>query len=102
GQPLSRPFRLDNRPCTMGPVGRQETAMAEYELIFETAAIAPEQEDAVYEAFDAVISVHDDTTLVTVTAVGESASEAAHRAAAELRSKGVRPIRLYEDLVTRR
>ncbi len=75
--------------------------MAEYELTFKLDPLTDEQEDAVYDATDAVVGVHGGTTLATITGDGCSATEAAKRAVTVLELHGAVVRRLYEDLVSR-
>lgn len=75
--------------------------MAKYELIFETDPLSQEQEDSVYEHFDALVAVHGPTTLVTLTADGGAAVEAVVQSVLQLRALGIEVVRLYEDLVDR-
>ncbi|MBJ7451750.1 MAG: hypothetical protein JHC71_06645 [Blastococcus sp.] len=75
--------------------------MGAYELIFEVEELAEETQDVVYEHFDALISGHGRTNLVTLTAEGPTAASAARLAVAQLTALGVRPYRMVEDLATR-
>jgi hypothetical protein len=72
-----------------------------YELIFETSELAEDVEDAIYEAFDALVSQRGRDSFVTLSAEGESAFEAAAAAIAGLQALGAEVRRMTEDLVTR-
>lgn len=74
---------------------------SEFELIFVTDEVDDDQADELTTAVDAFIGGHGGVTLVTITAAGESAIKAAHTAVQVLREYGIRPVRLYDDLVTR-
>jgi len=75
--------------------------MADYELTLEIRRPTDVQIAALYDAEDALVSSHGQTSLVTMTAEGSSALAAARRAVASLEQHGIEACRLYEDLVTR-
>lgn len=72
----------------------------EYELILAVDELTPEQEDAIYDEYDALIASHGATTRLTVTVDG-SVLDGAHRLLAFLRGIGARPDRFVEDFVAR-
>lgn len=72
-----------------------------YELSFEVPAITDEIEDSLVERLDAVVGVHSGVTVVTLLEDGETALQAALRAALQLERLGAPPLRLVDDLVSR-
>lgn len=77
--------------------------MAQYEWIFVVDELADDAIDAVYETCDALVSHHGGLTLLTVTAEGNTAVEAAKVIITQLQQEKqlVRVQRAYEDLVTK-
>jgi len=89
---------------TLVTPGTPESALRErlgFELILLVEEVTPEQEDAIYGAYDALAGSHTGSTRLTVTAEGATATEAALGLLGFLRSIDVRPIRFCEDFVTR-
>lgn len=72
-----------------------------HEVILLVDEISPEQEDAIYDEYDAVASTHTGSTRLTVTVEGKSLLDGAHRLLGFLRAIGVRPRQFCEDFVTR-
>ncbi|MCA1600391.1 MAG: hypothetical protein LC776_01680 [Acidobacteria bacterium] len=77
--------------------------MAEYEWIFVVDELADDAIDAIYETCDALVSRHGGLTLLTVTAEGDRAVEAAKIIVTRLQQDRqlIRVQRAYEDLVTK-
>jgi transcriptional regulator with XRE-family HTH domain len=72
-----------------------------YELIFQTEPLTETVMDAIEAEFDALISGHGTSYMVTVSAEGRDAVTAADSALLHLRNLGAHPYRLVEDLVSR-
>ena len=72
-----------------------------YELSFEVPPLSEATEDLLTDHFDSVIAVHGSLTTVTLTADGDDCVSAAISAINALRSMGVAPARLVDDLVSR-
>jgi len=72
-----------------------------YELSFEVAELPEAVEDAICDAFDAVVATHSGVTTVTFEATGDTCVEAAITASHKFRDLGASPIRLVDDVVTR-
>ena len=77
--------------------------MAQYEWILVIDELADDAVDAVYETCDALISRHAGLTLLTVTAQGGTAVEAAKTIITRLQQERqlIKVQRAYEDLVTK-
>ncbi|MDQ3760858.1 MAG: hypothetical protein M3460_03930 [Actinomycetota bacterium] len=76
--------------------------MTQYEWIFVIDDLTDDAVDAVYETCDALVSHHGGLTLLTVTAEGATAVEAAKTTITQLQQERlVRFQRAYEDLVTK-
>ncbi len=77
--------------------------MAQYEWIFVVDELADDAVDAVYETFDALVSRHGGLTLLTLTAGGDTAIEAAQTTITRLQQERqlIKVQRAYEDLVTK-
>lgn len=75
--------------------------MATYELVFELPPIDEKQEDAIYDRFDALISSHAGSVLLTVSADGPTCGSVVQAVVHWLQRHDITPRRLYEDLVTR-
>lgn len=77
--------------------------MSLHEWIFVVDDLADETVDAIYETCDALVSRHGGLTLLTVTAEGATAVDAAKNIIARLQQERrlVRVQRAYEDLVTK-
>jgi hypothetical protein len=77
--------------------------MAQYEWIFVIDELADDAVDAVYETCDALVSRHGGLTLLTVTAEGGTAVEAAKAIITLLQQERqlIKVQRAYEDLVTK-
>ncbi|MGH3873631.1 MAG: hypothetical protein ACRDSR_19330 [Pseudonocardiaceae bacterium] len=77
--------------------------MTQYEWIFAVDDLADDTIDAVYETCDALVSHHGGLTLLTVTAEGGTAVEAAKTLVTQLqRDRQLVRVRwAYEDLVTK-
>ena len=75
--------------------------MGLYELIFEVDGLGEDEQDAVYQNFDALISGHGTAYYVTLSAEGPNVVTAARTAISRLTEIGVHPYRMVEDLVTR-
>ncbi|MGH3772363.1 MAG: hypothetical protein ACRDRW_13360 [Pseudonocardiaceae bacterium] len=77
--------------------------MTQYEWIFVVDDLADDAVDAVYEICDALVSHHGGLTLLTVTAEGGTAVEAAKTIITQLQRDRqlIRVRRAYEDLVTK-
>jgi hypothetical protein len=77
--------------------------VAPYEWIFVIDELADDDIDAVYEMCDALVSRHVDLTLLTVTAQGGTAVEAAKNIITQLQQERqiIKVQRAYEDLVTK-
>lgn len=76
--------------------------MAQYEWIFVVDELADDAVDAVYETCDALVSRHAGLTLLTVTAEGTAAVEAARTTITQLQQeRRIKVQRAYEDLVTK-
>ena len=76
--------------------------MAEYELILVVDDLADDVVQALYREFDVTVAVHGPSTLMTLTANGETASHAARSVVERLeRDFGVVVQRSYHDLVSR-
>lgn len=78
-------------------------ALAQYEWIFVVDELADDTIDVVYQACDALVSRHGSLTLLTVTAEGGTAIEAAKTMITQLQQDRqlIRVQRAYEDLVTK-
>lgn len=74
--------------------------MAQYEWIFVADELADEAVHAVYETCDALVSRHTGLTLLTVTAQGHTAVEAAKTIIIQLQQERriIKIQRAYEDL----
>lgn len=72
----------------------------EFELILAVDELTPEQEDAIYDEYDALIASHGAITRLTVTVDG-SVVDGARRLLAFLYGIGARPDRFVEDFVAR-
>lgn len=77
--------------------------MAQYEWIFAVDDLADDTVDAIYETCDALVSRHGGLTLLTVTADGATAREAAKTIIVQLQQERqlIKVQRAYEDLVTK-
>ncbi|MGH3885804.1 MAG: hypothetical protein ACRDSZ_04405 [Pseudonocardiaceae bacterium] len=77
--------------------------MAQYEWIFVVDDLSDDAIDGVYATCDALVSHHDGFTLLTVTAEGSTAAEAAKTTITQLQHERqlVRFQRPYEDFVTK-
>ncbi|MCA1677223.1 MAG: hypothetical protein LC799_35285, partial [Actinobacteria bacterium] len=73
--------------------------MAQYEWIFVVDELADDIVDTIYETWDALVSRHGGLTLLTVTAEGGTAVEAAKAIVTQLQREGqlVKVQRAYED-----
>lgn len=82
---------------------REVVTVAQYEWIFVVDALADDAVDAIYETYDALVSDHGGLTLLTVTAEGATAVEAARTIITQLQQSRqlIRVQRAYEDLVTK-
>jgi hypothetical protein len=72
----------------------------EHELILLVEALTPEQEDLIYDEYDALIATHGSTTRLTVTVEGRLL-DGAHRLLGFLDAVGVHVQRFVEDFVSR-
>lgn len=73
----------------------------QFELILLVEEISPEQEDRIYDEYDALVASHTGSARLTVTVDGESALDGAHRLLGFLRGIGVQVLQFCEDFVTR-
>lgn len=77
--------------------------MIEYEWIFVVNELADDAINAIYETYDALVSRHAGLTLLTVTAEGNTAVDAAKTTVTKLQQERqlITVHRAYEDLVTK-
>lgn len=73
----------------------------QFELTLLTAEVTNEQEDLIYDEYDALIASHTGATRLTVTVEGATVLDGAHRLLGFLRTIGVAPKQFSEDFVTR-
>lgn len=77
--------------------------MSEFELIFAVDDLSDDIIDQVYDRYDSIVAGHGSVTLLTVTAEGSTALNAAITVIKDLEKiDGVIISRCYEDLVSRR
>ena len=73
----------------------------QFELTLLTAEVTNEQEDLIYDEYDALIASHTGATRLTVTVEGATVLDGAHRLLGFLRTIGVAPKQFSEDFVIR-
>src|SRR5687768_241287 len=73
----------------------------QYEVILLVDEITPEQEDAVYEAYDALAATHTGGTRLTVSVEGPTVLDGAKPLLSFLAAIDVKPRQFCEDFVTR-
>lgn len=75
--------------------------MSEYEFMFVIDPVKDDLERVLVEEFEGFVGGHGRTTILTVSFNGTDAVATAQAAITELRQRGVRVQRVYDDLVTR-